>query len=123
MCNLSNRNYVRQTPNIVNGRYSLTKSESDLVFALLTEINKDDEDFKDYIFTLKDSFIAGDISRKDVVKWLKQNGKNEDKIVEQFDFLPENSVVTKRVEEDKEAFIDFLKNNYIMPISVYYFQV
>jgi hypothetical protein len=51
MCNLSNRNYLRQTPNIVNGKYSLTKSESDLVYMLLTEVDKNDEDFKDYVFT------------------------------------------------------------------------
>ena len=51
MCGLSNRNYLRQTPNVVNGKYSLTKSESDLVYMLLTEIDKNDEDFKDYIFT------------------------------------------------------------------------
>jgi len=51
MCGLSNRNYLRQTPNVVNGKYSLTKSESDLVYMLLTEIDKDDDDFKDYVFT------------------------------------------------------------------------
>ncbi len=50
--NLSNRHYFRQAPTIVNGKYSLKKSESDLVFALLTEIQKEDEDFKDYTFTL-----------------------------------------------------------------------
>jgi len=49
---LSNRNYVRQSPKIVNAKYSLNKSESDLVFALLTELKKEDEDFKDYLFTV-----------------------------------------------------------------------
>jgi plasmid replication initiation protein len=48
---LTNRNYIRQSPEIVRAKYSLTKSESDLVLALLTTITKDDEDFKDYIFT------------------------------------------------------------------------
>jgi plasmid replication initiation protein len=48
---LTNRNYLRQAPEIVKAKYSLTKSESDLVLALLTTITKDDEDFKDYIFT------------------------------------------------------------------------
>lgn len=49
---LSNRNYVRQSPKIVNAKYSLNKSESDLIFALLTEVKKEDEDFKDYLFTV-----------------------------------------------------------------------
>ncbi len=49
--NLSNRHYFRQAPAIVNGKYSLKKAEADLVFALLTEIKKEDEDFKDYTFT------------------------------------------------------------------------
>ena len=51
MSELTERNYFRQAPDIVNGTYSLSKSESDLVFALLTTIDKDDEDFKDYTFT------------------------------------------------------------------------
>ena len=51
MNELTERNYLRQAPNIINGRYSLTKSEGDLVYALLTTIDKDDEDFKDYVFT------------------------------------------------------------------------
>jgi len=49
--NLSNRHYFRQSPELLNGNYSLSKSEGDLLYALLTEIQKDDEDFKDYTFT------------------------------------------------------------------------
>lgn len=51
MNNLTTRSYVRQSPEIINGRYSLGKSEGDLVYALLTVIDKRDEDFKDYKFT------------------------------------------------------------------------
>lgn len=51
---LTERNYFRQAPAIVNGRYSLTKSESDLVYSLLTTITKEDEDYKDYVFTKYD---------------------------------------------------------------------
>jgi len=53
MNDLTNRNYFRQAPSIVGGRYNLTKSEGDLVYALLTAIDKFDEDFKDYTFTKK----------------------------------------------------------------------
>ena len=48
---LTERNYFRQSGVILNGRWSLTKSESDIVYALLTVITKEDEDFKDYKFT------------------------------------------------------------------------
>jgi len=51
---LADRNYLRQSPSLVNGKYSLTSSESNLIYMLLTQIDKDDEDFKDYQFTKKD---------------------------------------------------------------------
>jgi len=51
---LANRNYFRQSPELLNGRYSLSKSEGDLLYALLTNITKEDEDFKDYTFTKKE---------------------------------------------------------------------
>lgn len=48
MNNLANRNYIHTSPAIVNAKYSLTKSESDLVLMLLAQIDKDDADFKKY---------------------------------------------------------------------------
>lgn len=48
---LTERNYFRQSGALLNGRLALNKSESDIVYALLTVITKDDEDFKDYKFT------------------------------------------------------------------------
>lgn len=51
MNDLTNRNYFRESPKLVNARYSLSKSESDLIMMLLSAIDKDDEDFKDYFFT------------------------------------------------------------------------
>lgn len=59
---LTERNYFRQSPNLINGRLPLTKSESDLIYALLTVIEKDDEDFKDYVFS------KGELERKLGVK-------------------------------------------------------
>jgi len=51
---LTNRHYFRQSPELLNGRYSLTKGEGDLLYALLTSITKEDKDFKDYTFTKKE---------------------------------------------------------------------
>jgi len=52
--NLTERNNFREAPALINGRYSLSKAELDLVMALMTNIDKDDQDFKDYSFTLKE---------------------------------------------------------------------
>jgi plasmid replication initiation protein len=51
---LTERNYTRQQSIIINARYALTKNEIDLVLVLLTAIHKEDKDFKDYKFTMKD---------------------------------------------------------------------
>jgi len=49
---LTNRNYSRQSHLIINSKYALTSSEINLILTLLTAIKKEDEDFKDYQFTL-----------------------------------------------------------------------
>ena len=51
---LTNRNHTRQSHVIVNAKYALKKNEIDIVLTLLTAITKEDEDFKDYQFTIKD---------------------------------------------------------------------
>ena len=49
---LTNRNYARQSYLIINSKYALKSSEINLILTLLTAIKKEDEDFKDYQFTL-----------------------------------------------------------------------
>ena len=51
---LTKRNHTRQSHIIINARYSLSRAEIDIVLILLTAINKSDEDFKDYEFTVKE---------------------------------------------------------------------
>lgn len=51
---LTDRNYVRQQSIIINAKYALSRAEIDIVLTLLTAIHKEDKDFKDYEFTLKD---------------------------------------------------------------------
>jgi len=51
---LTARNYIRQQSIIVNSKYALSRAEIDIVLTLLTAIHKDDKDFKDYEFTIKD---------------------------------------------------------------------
>lgn len=51
---LTKRNFTRQSHMIVNARYALTRGEIDIVLTLLTAIKHEDEDFKDYQFTMKE---------------------------------------------------------------------
>jgi plasmid replication initiation protein len=51
---LRNRNFIHASPAIVNAKYSLTKSESDLVLMLLAQIDKSDIYLKRYEFTKKE---------------------------------------------------------------------
>ena len=51
---LTNRNHTRQSHVIVNAKYALKKNEIDIVLTLLTAITKEDENFKDYQFTIKE---------------------------------------------------------------------
>ncbi|MDQ7083504.1 MAG: replication initiation protein [Sulfurovum sp.] len=50
---LSNRHHFRQSPTLISGKYSLSRTETDLVFSLLTEITLEDKDFRDYTITSK----------------------------------------------------------------------
>jgi len=51
---LTKRNHTRQSHVLVNAPYALKKNEIDIVLTLLTAITKEDEDFKDYQFTLRE---------------------------------------------------------------------
>jgi len=51
---LPERNYIHQVPEIVNGRWSLTKQESNILLLVLGAIQKEDDDLKDYIFHKSD---------------------------------------------------------------------
>lgn len=51
---LTERNYFRESHLLTNAKVSYSASEIDLIMMLLTSIKKEDKDFKDYVFTLKD---------------------------------------------------------------------
>jgi plasmid replication initiation protein len=67
---LTNRNHTRQSHIIVNARYALSRAEIDIVLTLLTAIKKEDEDFKDYKFTLSE--LENKTNRKWNSKQLKE---------------------------------------------------
>jgi hypothetical protein len=51
---LTKRNHTRQSHILVNAPYALKKNEIDMVLMLLSTITKEDKDFKNYEFTLKE---------------------------------------------------------------------
>jgi plasmid replication initiation protein len=61
--NLTERNYSKQYHLIVNAQYALLPNEIDLVLTMLTEIKKEDEDFKTY------SFTKAELEKKTNRKW------------------------------------------------------
>ncbi|HHB94080.1 MAG TPA: RepB family plasmid replication initiator protein [Campylobacterales bacterium] len=67
---LTKRNHTRQSHIIVNSRYALTRAEIDIVLTLLTSITKEDEDFKDYKFSI------GELESKTGRKWNSKQLKN-----------------------------------------------
>jgi plasmid replication initiation protein len=52
--NLTNRNHTKQSYLIVNAKQALSRGEIDLILTLLTSIKKEDKDFRDYQFTVKE---------------------------------------------------------------------
>jgi len=70
---LTTRNHTRQSHIIVNARYALSRSEIDIVLTLLTAIKKEDNDFKDYEFTLSE--LEKKTDRKWNSKQLKETVK------------------------------------------------
>lgn len=70
---LTNRNHTRQSHIIVNARYALSRTEIDIILTLLTAIKKEDEDFKDYEFTISE--LEAKTNRKWNSKQLKETVK------------------------------------------------
>jgi len=48
------RNFFRESPALIEGNYTLTKIEMNIIMALLTTINKKDDNFKDYSFSIQE---------------------------------------------------------------------
>ena len=83
---LTSRNHTRQSHIIVNARYALSRSEIDIVLTLLTAINKEDSDFKDYEFTLSE------LEKKTHRKWnSKQLKETVKKLMSKPLELPKNT--------------------------------
>lgn len=124
--NLSERNYSRQSHIIVNARYALAKNEIDLLLTLLTEIKKDDKDFKDYIFSLKD--LEHKTSKKWQSKQLRETAKglmskpleieesaDRWEIINWFSYFKyRDGVITCRFDKGLKPYLLEMKNRFVV---------
>lgn len=123
---LTKQNYSRQSHLIVNAKYAFTCNEIDLILTLLTAISKDDEDFKDYVFDIRE------LESKTFKKWnhtrlqgtcesllsktLKiQISKNEWKMFSWFSYFGYNhGVITCRFDKALKPYLLEIKNRFVI---------
>ena len=124
--NLTERNYSRQSYLIVNAKYALTPSEINLILTLLTAIKKEDEDFKDYTFTLaefnqktKKSMTTKDLNN--TVKSLMSKpleiyiSEKKWKIFHWFSYFEcNNSLITCRFDKALKPYLIEIKDRFVI---------
>lgn len=124
---LTNRNHTRQSHVIVNSRYALSRSEIDIVLTILTAITKEDKDFKDYQFTLKEFEKKTDKTwnskqLKDSVKNLMTKpleiprGKRGFEIVNWFSYFyyDDNGLITCRFDKALKPYLLEIKERFVV---------
>jgi len=84
--------YSRQSHLIVNSKYAMSSNEINIVLVLLTEIDKNDENFKDYVFSKKE------LEKKTGKKW------NSKQLQETIDGLFDKPI---RIREDENKWERF----------------
>ena len=123
---LTERNYTRQQSIIINARYALSRSEIDIVLSLLTAIHKEDKDFKDYQFTIKDLEVKtqrawNSKQLKDTIKSLMSKplefnkGNNSWEIVNWFSYFQyEEGLITCRFDKRLKPFLIDLSGRFVV---------
>ena len=123
---LTKRNYNRQSHFIINAKYALSVREINMLLTLLTAIDKDDEDFKDYIFTLSDFKNKTDITMttnnlNQVIKSLMSKPleiRTSDKKWEIFNWFSyfkfDSGVITCRFDKDLKPYLLEIKERFVI---------
>jgi plasmid replication initiation protein len=114
---LTHRNYTRQSHLIVDAKYALTRGEIDIILTLLTAITHEDEDFKDYEFTMKEletktSKTWNNENLKEIVESLMSKplkievSKNHWEIFHWFSYFKfENDLITCRFDKALKPYL------------------
>ena len=123
---LTNRNYVKQSHIIINAKYGLTVREINMILTLLTAIDKNDKDFKDYIFTLSDfkdktniTMTTNDLNQ--VIKGLMSKpleiriSNKKWKIFNWFSYFEfDNGVITCRFDKALKPYLLEIKERFVI---------
>ena len=123
---LNNRNYSRQSHIIINAKYALTSSEINLILTLLTTIKKEDQEFRDYKFTLREfnNKMEKSITTKDLNATIKSlmskpleiyTSEEQWKIFHWFSYFEyNNGLITCRFDKALKPYLLELKDRFVV---------
>ncbi len=124
--NLTNRHYNKQSHFIVNAKYMFSSNEIDMILTLLITIDKEDIDFKDYIFTLaefnkKTNKSINTRELKQTIKSLMSKtveiniSENSWKMFNWFSYFQfEKGVLTCRFDKGLKPYLLEIKNRFVI---------
>jgi len=73
---MNKRSLVKKSNSLITARYDLPIIEQKLVLSVISMVNREDEDFKDYRFYIKDFFKVSDINSGENYTYIKNSFKS-----------------------------------------------
>jgi len=125
---LTNRNIVRQHNALANAQYSLNALESDIMMKLITEIKKEDDDFKEYSFTVTElegyfgkqlnprslKTMAQELRRKNLTIDYEDGGFLVTGWVSNFEYSPKKGEINIMIDPKLKPYLLELQGNYVL---------
>lgn len=125
---LTNRNIVRQHNALASAQYSLNAVETDIVMKLIAEIKKEDDDLKEYRFTITElegyfgkqlnprslKTMAQELRRKNVTIDYEDGGFLVTGWVSNFEYLPKKGEITIMIDSKLKPYLLELQGNYVL---------
>jgi len=106
--NLINKNsIVRKHNDLINARYSYTLEEQRIILCVLSQIKKNDKDFKAYRVYVKDFLNIFESDTHNMHNNINEKyGNKKDRINNDIESLIEKSIPTPQISQDDEDIID-----------------
>lgn len=125
---LTNRNIVRQHNALANAQYSLNAVETDIVMKLIAEIKKEDDDLKEYRFTVTElegyfgkqlnprslKTMAQELRRKNLTIDYEDGGFLVTGWVTNFEYKPKNGEINIMIDPKLKPYLLELQGNYVL---------
>ena len=125
---LTNRNIVRQHNALANAQYSLNSVETDIVMKLIAEIKKEDDDLKEYRFTVTElegyfgkqlnsrslRTMAQELRRKNITIDYDDGGFLVTGWVTNFDYRPKKGEITIMIDPKIKPYLLQLQGEYVL---------